>query len=306
MISNPDRERLNFYNFKPMKKIISLATVCLAVAAMVGFTGCKPAKKQIGLQLYSVAQDMSNVEASIQKVAEAGYNVVETLGGDPGCFGMDPASFKALCDKYGISIISTHASIGLDPNDEEGTMNKWRKLFEALNVMGAKYCVIPGYGLGSNLQELQGVCDYFNKVGKLAKEYGLLLGYHNHSHEYKEMEGQVIWEYMVEHTDHECVFFQMDVYWTTMGGKNPVDYLKKYPDRIKMLHIKDDMVIGDSGKVDFEAIFNQFYANGYKDFVVEQEMPRGPEGETDEARFARMWDGVTKSAAYLEAAPFVK
>ncbi|OKY88903.1 MAG: hypothetical protein BHV70_05350 [Bacteroidales bacterium 55_9] len=98
----------------------------------------------------------------------------------------------------------------------------------------------------------------------------------------------------------------MDVYWTTMGGKNPVDYLKKYPDRIKMLHIKDDMVIGDSGKVDFEAIFNQFYANGYKDFVVEQEMPRGPEGETDEARFARMWDGVTKSAAYLEAAPFVK
>ncbi len=55
-----------------MKKIISLATVCLAVAAMVGFTGCKPAKKQIGLQLYSVAQDMSNVEASIQKVAEAG------------------------------------------------------------------------------------------------------------------------------------------------------------------------------------------------------------------------------------------
>ncbi|OKY88902.1 MAG: hypothetical protein BHV70_05345 [Bacteroidales bacterium 55_9] len=168
-----------------------MATVCLAVAAMVGFTGCKPAKKQIGLQLYSVAQDMSNVEASIQKVAEAGYNVVETLGGDPGCFGMDPASFKALCDKYGISIISTHAAIGLDPNDEEGTMNKWRKLFEALNVMGAKYCVIPGYGLGSNLQELQGVCDYFNKVGKLAKEYGLLLGYHNHSHEYKEMEGQV-------------------------------------------------------------------------------------------------------------------
>ena len=51
-----------------MKKIISIAAACMAVVAMVGFTGCKPAKKQIGLQLYSVAQDMTNVEASIQKV----------------------------------------------------------------------------------------------------------------------------------------------------------------------------------------------------------------------------------------------
>ena len=120
------------------------------------------------------------------------------------------------------------------------------------------------------------------------------------------IDGKVIWEYMIEHTDPECVFFQMDVFWTTKGGKNPVEYLKKYPERIKMLHIKDEMVIGDSGEIDFEAIFKQFYANGYSDFVVEQEMPRGPEGESREDRLARMWDGVAKSAAYLDAASFVK
>lgn len=277
----------------------------LAALSMIGFTGCKPAKKQIGLQLYSVHQDMSNVEASLQKVADAGYNVVETLG-SPDCFGLPAAEFKALCDSKGIRIVSTHTAIGMDPNDEEGVMNRWRAVFEGLKTMGAKYCVIPGFGLGNNLEELQSVCDYFNKVGKLAKEYGLLLGYHNHSHEYNVMDGQVIWEYMIEHTDPECVFFQMDVFWTTKGGKNPVEYLKKYPDRIKMLHIKDEMVIGDSGQIDFESIFKQFYANGYSDFVVEQEMPHGPEGETKEAKMARMWDGVAKSAAYLEAAPFVK
>lgn len=288
-----------------MKKLFYFAAVAAAAVSMIGFTGCKPAEKQIGLQLYSVHQDMSDVEVSLQKVADAGYNVVETLG-SPDCFGMPAADFKALCDAKGLRIVSTHTSIGMDPNDEEGVMNRWRAVFEGLKTMGAKYCVIPGFGLGSNLDELQGVCDYFNKVGKLAKEYGLLLGYHNHAHEYNVMDGQVIWEYMVEHTDPECVFFQMDVYWTTRGGKNPVDYLKKYPDRIKMLHIKDDMVIGDSGKIDFEAIFNQFYANGYSDFVVEQEMPAGPEGESKEAKFARMWEGVAKSAAYLEAAPFVK
>ena len=111
---------------------------------------------------------------------------------------------------------------------------------------------------------------------------------------------------MIENTDPESVFFQMDVYWTTRGGKDPVEYLKKYPNRIQMLHIKDDLVIGESGKIDFEAIYNQFYKNGYKDFVVEQEMPRGPKDETKEQRFARMWEGVAKSAAYLENAKFVK
>ena len=277
----------------------------MAALSMACFSGCESAPKMIGLQLYSVNQDMSDVEASLQKVADAGYNVVETLG-SPNCFGLPAADFKALCDAKGIKIVSTHTAIGMDPDDEEGVMNKWRAVFEGLKTMGAKYCVIPGFGLGENLEELQGVCDYFNKVGKLAKEYGLMLGYHNHSHEYNVMDGQVMWEYMIEHTDPDCVFFQMDVFWTTKGGKNPVEYLKKYPDRIKMLHIKDEMVIGDSGEIDFEAIFKQFYANGYSDFVVEQEMPRGPEGESREDKLVRMWDGVAKSAAYLNAAPFVK
>ena len=97
----------------------------------------------------------------------------------------------------------------------------------------------------------------------------------------------------------------MDVYWTTRGGKDPVEYLKKYPKRIQMLHIKDDLVIGDSGKIDFEAIFKQFYKNGFKDYVVEQEMPYD-KNSTREQNLGRMWDGVAKSATYLNEAKFVK
>lgn len=288
-----------------MKKLFSFAVVALAALSLIGFEGCTPAPKQIGLQLYSVNRDMKDVDASLAKVAAAGYNVVETLR-SPECFGLPAAEFKALCDKHGLKIVSTHHSIAMDPENEAEVMNKWRAAFEGLNVMGAKYCVIPSFKLGETLEDLQAVCDYFNKVGALAKEYGLKLGYHNHSFEYEVVDGQVKWEYMIEHTDPESVFFQMDVYWTTQGGKNPVDYLKKYPNRIQMLHIKDDLVIGESGKIDFEAIFNQFYANGYSDFVVEQEMPRGGDNEDPAARIATMWDGVAKSAAYLQNADFVK
>ena len=285
-----------------MKRVLLalLAVLVLAPSAVEA-----KSKKKIGLQLYSVNQDMGNVDASLAKVAKAGYTVVETLG-SPTCFGFPAEEFKALCDKHGLAIISTHTSIAMNPQNEAAVMEQWRAVFEGLKTMGAKYCVIPGFNLGKSLADLKAVCEYFNKVGNLAKEYGLKLGYHNHAHEYELCEGKVKWEYMIENTDPESVFFQMDVYWTTRGGKDPVEYLKKYPNRIQMLHIKDDLVIGESGKIDFEAIYNQFYKNGYKDFVVEQEMPRGPKDETKEQRFARMWEGVAKSAAYLENAKFVK
>lgn len=280
-----------------MNKFFTLVATLLATTMLIGCS----AEKKIGLQLYSVHQDMGDVAASLQKVADAGYNVVETLG-SPTCFGMSAEDFKALCDEKGLQIISTHTSIGM--NDPEATQ-KWHEVFAGLKTMGAKYCVIPGFNLGSNLQELKAVCDYFNEVGKIGKEYGIKLGYHNHAHEYNVMEGQVMWEYMIENTDPELVFFQMDVYWTTRGGKDPVEYLKKYPERIQMLHIKDDLVIGDSGKIDFESIFTEFYKNGWKDYVVEQEMPYNKEASREE-NFATMWDGVAKSAQYLNTSKFVK
>ena len=84
-----------------MKKFFSFAVVALAAVSMFSFASCKPAEKQIGLQLYSVNQDMKDVDASLAKVAAAGYNVVETLR-SPECFGLPAAVFKALCDKHGL------------------------------------------------------------------------------------------------------------------------------------------------------------------------------------------------------------
>ncbi len=97
-----------------MKKILTLAVVALAAFSMMGFVSCEPKKKEIGLQLYSVNRDMKDVDASLAKVAAAGYNVVETLR-SPECFGLPADQFKALCDKHGLKIISTHHSIGMNP-----------------------------------------------------------------------------------------------------------------------------------------------------------------------------------------------
>jgi sugar phosphate isomerase/epimerase len=100
---------------------------------------------------------------------------------------------------------------------------------------------------------------------------------------------------MINNTDPAKVFYQMDVYWVQQGGYNPVEYINKYPGRFEILHIKDELEIGMSGEVDFEAIYNNAETAGAKYMVVEVERYTGTPLE-----------GVKESYDYLNNAAFVK
>jgi sugar phosphate isomerase/epimerase len=102
-------------------------------------------------------------------------------------------------------------------------------------------------------------------------------------------------DYMLENTNPEYVFIEMDVYWVVIGDNSPVDYFKKYPGRFKVLHIKDQREIGQSGMVGFDAIFNHAEIAGVKHIVVELEKPT-----------ATIEEGLKTSIDYLLKAPFVK
>ena len=259
-----------------------------------------------------------NPQKSIERLAAMGYNSAELVqwGGDTKVFGMPADEFKKLCDANSMKIVSTHSSIQEDKNKEEEIMNRWRELFKIQKACGGKYFVIPSYGVDYTVQGLQDMCNYFNKVGKIAQEYGLTLGYHNHSNEFQKLKDSddVMWEYLVEHTDPQYVCFELDVYWCAKGGKDPVEYLKKYPKRIQLLHIKDDFVIGEGTVVNFENVFNQFYKNKMKDFFVEIEIPQSLREKTnaDGSKYnndqimEEMFKAAEKSMQYLKNAKFVK
>ncbi len=303
-----------------VKKTIGLVAVAAAALTLAVQPSCSTKEeKTIGIQLYSVMDAVkADPEAALKRLAGMGYNAAELVqwGGDPNVFGLPAADFKALCDRYGIEIISTHSSIQEDPAQEEAVMQRWRELFAIQQACGGRYFVIPSYQAEYTVAGVQQMADYFNRVGKLASEYGLKLGYHNHSGEFAQLadSSAVMWEYLVEHTDPAYVFFELDVYWCAKGGKSPVDYLRKYPDRIQMLHVKDDFVIGASGDIDFRGIFDQFYANGMKDYVVEIETPgwlrdkKNADGTpyTQEQILEEMFQAAAESADYLRAADFVK
>ena len=136
---------------------------------------------------------------------------------------------------------------------------------------GMQYIVTPWMGLQKSIHDLQVYCDYLNAIGKKCAENGIQYGYHNHNYEYEKVEDQVMYDYMLEHTDPQYVFFQMDVYWTMRGGKSQVEYFKKYPGRFKLLHIKDECELGQSGMVGYDAIFKNVKEAGTKHIVVEVE-----------------------------------
>ena len=259
------------------------------------------AKKDINLQLYSLRDDIkADYAGTIAKVAEMGYTGVEAAGYSGGQFyGVDPADFKKSIEDAGMEVLSSHtgrllADPATDTNWEE-TWAWWDTAIQAHMDAGMKYIVVAGIPTPKTMVDLQAYCDYFNQIGEKCNTAGMKFGYHNHDFEFTEIEGELMYDYMLKNTDPEKVFFQMDVYWVGEGGKNPVDYFNNYPGRFELLHIKDELELGKSGKVDFEGIYNNVEKSGAKYMVVEVERYTGTP-----------FEGVKESYDYLNNAAFVK
>ncbi|MDR2890323.1 MAG: sugar phosphate isomerase/epimerase [Alistipes sp.] len=263
------------------------------ISALVGSEGCAspPPTKRIGLQLYSLRDAMAQDPAgTLKKIAAMGYAELETASYDDGkIYGHTPAEFRALVEGLGMKVTSAHIGGG-EPRSDEW----WSRAIADHKAMGCRYVVIPSIALGETPAELDALCEYFNRVAALAKTEGLTLGYHNHSGEFGEIEGTTIFDRMLTSTSSDVVY-ELDVYWVARGGKDPVDYLNRYPGRFPVLHIKDESIIGNSGTLDFGSIFAAAYARGMKDFFVEVERYELP------AEIC-----VEKSFDFLNVAPFVK
>ena len=238
----------------------------------------QPPKKDITLQLYSLRGDFKNdFDAAIKKTGETGYTAIEAASYDNGKFyGKTPAEFKAAVEAAGMKVLSSHTTKALSEKelrtkDFSESLAWWDKAIEAHLAAGMKYIVAPWMGVPKTLADLQTYCDYYNVIGQKCKEKGLLFGYHNHAHEFTKIEDVLMYDYMLEHTNPDYVFFQMDVYWTVMGRQSPVEYFQKYPGRFTLLHIKDHKELGQSGMVGFDAIFKNTDVAGAKHLIVEVE-----------------------------------
>ncbi len=281
----------------------------LALFVVILLASCQPKSqtpqkidKNIGLQLYSLRDDIKSFDSTVDTVGKMGYKYIEAASYNDGKFyGMSPEEFKSKLDKAGLIALSSHTNYRLpdDPStakwDEIWTW--WDTAIAAHKATGMKYIVAPSMPTPKTLKDLQIYCDYYNQIGEKCKAAGMKFGYHNHSFEFEKIEDKVMYEYMVENTNPDLVFFQMDVYWVVMGRFAPVDLFEKYPGRFEILHIKDRKELGQSGMVGFDAIFNNIDKSGAKYLIVEVE--RYSKGFTPVG-------SVKASLDYLLEAPFVK
>lgn len=281
-----------------MKKVL-IPTLLLLMA--VAFSMCTNGEsKEVGLQLYSVRDAMKEApKETVRQVGEMGYTFVEAAGyGDGKFYGMEPSEFTELVEASGMEFISSHT--GQDIPDSaawDETMAWWDQCIDAHVKAGVKYIVQPWMGnVGyDSLDGLQRYCDYFNAVGEKCREKGILFGYHNHAKEFEELEGEIIYDFMLNNTDPEKVFFQLDLYWIQEGGKNAVDYFNNYPGRFNLWHVKDEKELGESGNMDFESAFELSEIAGLDYIVV----------EVERYNFDPIVS-VEKSLEYLQNAEFVE
>lgn len=309
-------------NRRDFLKNASLFTLGGLMAGKVGSAdAAKPvttetmAAKTVGLQIYSLGKELyADVPGGLKKIKQMGYTNLELAGYKEGKIGgVDMMEFKKMVDDAGLKITSSH----VNPPVREYTKANcsqiseyWKKTADDHAKLGVKYLIQPGQPSTRSTEETAFVCEIFNEAGKIVKAAGIPFGYHNHEMEFakvnpgsteaklgRRVKGDCIYELFLKNTDPSLVFFEMDVYWAVMGQQDPIEWLKKYPNRIKVLHIKDRAILGESGMMNFENIFRQAYANGIKDYFVELEgMPDG----------RSQFEGVKGCVDYLLKAPFVK
>lgn len=299
-----------------MKK--SILFILASALAVITVCGSKQAakeeqtavKKEIGVQLYNYRELIGNPELYaknheevFKELAAEGYTAAEAACyQDEGTlYGVAPEQYKADLEAAGLKSLSTHIGHSLSEKELKSgdfteALKWWDTAIAAHKKAGCKYIVTPGFPVPDNLKDLKTYCDYFNAIGKKCAENGIQYGYHNHSHEFRKVEDQVIYDFMLQNTDPQYVFFEMDIYWACMGNAYPIEYFKKYPGRFKMLHVKDHLELGQSGMVDFRDIFENADVAGLQDYVVEME-----------AFTNNDWKAGSKASAdFLLNAPYVK
>ncbi|AIZ41228.1 sugar phosphate isomerase/epimerase family protein [Cellulophaga baltica] len=278
-----------------MKKI---AIYTVLVSLTVFFTSCKEEKKVEtpestpevviesnfgGLALYTVRDDMGvDAKATLKAVSDAGYKNIEAAGYSQGKFyNMSPIDFKALLDSLELVPISTHHS--------DVTLENADAMMADVKAAGFEYFVVPippmglfHYDDATSTMSMTGGAENLTKIintlGEKAHAAGLKLLYHNHDFEFKkDADGIVPIEYMLEHTDPKFVNFQMDLFWVTKAGADPLAYFEKYPGRFKIWHVKDMDEQGrfapvGTGTIDFAKILAKKDLSGMEYYMVEQDM----------------------------------
>jgi len=187
-------------------------------------------KIPIGLQLYSVRNECEkDLPGTVAAVAKIGYRAVEFAG----YYGRDAKTLRNLLDDHGLKCCGTH--IGLETLLGDNLL----KTIEFNRALGNLFLIVPGLAdqYTKTRQAWQGTAVIFNELADKVKSQGMRVGYHNHTTEFKELDGELPWDTFFGKTK-KAVVMQFDTGNAMQGGGDATVYLARYPGRAATVHVK--------------------------------------------------------------------
>jgi len=266
------------------------ATACAAVWTHAPRLMANPLGLPLGLQLYSVRDLLpKDYEGTLRQLGAFGYREVEAAG----FFGHTPTQVKQAMDQAGLNCVSAHYPL-------RDLLPKVDETIQFGKDLGLKYIVCaspwlkdpsrvkdPGSRAARDamtLDDWRWNAEQFNRIGERVNAAGIRFAYHNHTAEFRSENGVVFYDELMKATDPAKVTMEMDCGWVVVGGKNPVDYLTRYPTRISMLHVKEFKMSGwtagsvpppsaemGRGSIDYRPIFEAAKKARIEHAFVEQE-----------------------------------
>jgi sugar phosphate isomerase/epimerase len=246
--------------------------------AGTAFAQRTPSEKlgKIGLQLYTLRDMMKkSVLKTLAAVAKAGYKEVEFSG----YFNTPVPEMKKILDDNGLTTSSSHIQMA-----DIGMMLP--KFIEDAKRLGQKYLTVAWIDAPERTADgYKRIADRFNAAGLTARGDDLQIAYHNYSYEFAPLgpRGRTGYEILLAETDPLNLAMELDVFWMRQAKQDPLAWLARYPNRFRMLHLKDmgpppknEMRDVGKGVIDWRAVVRRARASGVDHFFVENEQTKNP------------------------------
>jgi sugar phosphate isomerase/epimerase len=244
------------------RNFLKTSALAAAGAAVVldGFRAAAQEPERLGIQLYSVRDDMSkDPVGTLRQIAAIGYKNVEHANYVHRKFyGQSAAEFKKTLDDLGLKMPSGHTVMGRHHWDEDKKdfTDAWKQTVEDAAFLGQQFVISPSLdeSMRRTMDDFKRSMDIFNQSGELCKKSGMRFGYHNHDFEFNtQLDGRRLYDLIMENTDPSLVVQQMDIGNMYGAGGRALDLIKQYPGRFVAMHVKDEIKSGQGEMGGYES-----------------------------------------------------
>lgn len=231
--------------------------------------------EQVAIQYYTL-RDFTKTEEDFtetcRKVRDIGFKAIQISAIGP----IEAENVRRIAADHGLTICATHEGGKAIVETPETIISK-------LERMGVKYTAYPyphDMAFLTDKKACLDFCAQLEAAGKVFRQSGKVLTYHNHHIEFMKIEGKTVLDIIIENTSAENVGFELDTYWVQYGGASNVELAQRLHGRLPLLHMKDFKITPErqiafseigQGNLNFKSIIAAAEAAGCEWFIVEQD-----------------------------------